>query len=143
MSKEKKNPLLAGLFNMLVPGSGYLYVENDRNRFIKTLVGGVALIVVMVTLGNAIQNTRGFSLPQGLCTGILLLILFVPLFLIGQKTANSHNKMLDNTAHYDLHRPASQGSNEAKLDKLQKMRDEGLVSEKVYQKKKDEISSNK
>ena len=143
MSKEKKNPLLAGLFNMLVPGSGYLYVENDRNRFIKTLVGGVALIVVAVTLGNAIQNTRGFSLPQGLCTGILLLILFVPLFLIGQKTANSHNKMLDNTAHYDLHRPASQGSNEAKLDKLQKMRDEGLVSEKVYQKKKDEISSKK
>jgi hypothetical protein len=31
---DKKNPLLAGLFNMLVPGSGYWYVDQDRERFI-------------------------------------------------------------------------------------------------------------
>jgi hypothetical protein len=38
---EKKNPLPAGLFNMLVPGSGYWYVNRDRGRFSKTLIIGV------------------------------------------------------------------------------------------------------
>ena len=33
---EQKNPLLAGLFNMLVPGSGYWYVDKDGGRFLKT-----------------------------------------------------------------------------------------------------------
>lgn len=39
MSQENKNPLIAGFINMLAPGSGYLYVDNDRPQFIKTFVG--------------------------------------------------------------------------------------------------------
>lgn len=141
MSKEKKNPIVAGVLNMLIPGAGYLYVEDDRGRFIKTFAGGVLLIVVMVGLGSAIQNIRGYSLPQGLCTGALLLIVFVPLFLIGQKTAHLHNNMINDTAQYDTRRTASQGSDDEKLGKIQKMRDDGLISEQEYQKKKNNLSS--
>jgi len=143
MSKEKKNPIIAGVLNMLLPGAGYLYVDNDRNRFIRIFIGGTLLIVVLVVLGNAIQNIRGYSIPNGICIGILLLIVFVPLFLTGQKTAHMHNHMLDNTAHYDEHRPRSQGDNDAGLAKNQKMRDEGLISEQEYQKRKNDLSVKK
>ena len=140
MSKEKKNPIVAGVLNMLIPGAGYLYVDNDRNRFIKTLVGGGLLITVMIALSNAIQHIRGYSLPQGLCTGSLLLIVLVPLFLIGQKTAHLRNNMIDDTAQYNTRRTTSLGSDDARLAKVQKMRDEGLISEQEYQKKKKGLS---
>lgn len=140
MSMEKKNPIVSGALNMLIPGAGYLYVDNDRNRFIKTLAGGLLLITAMVFLSSAIQNVRGYSLPQGLCTGSLLLIVLVPLFLTGQKTAHLHNNMIDNTAHYNVRRTTAQGSDDAKLGKIQKMRDEGLISEQEYQKKKKDLS---
>jgi hypothetical protein len=141
MTKEKKNPFAAGLLNMLIPGSGYLYVENDRGRFIKILIGGALLIAVLVGLSIAIQNVRGYSLPQGLCTGALLLVVWVPLFLAGQKTARLYNSMMDDTAQYNTRRAVSRGSKDAKLGKIQKMRDEGLISEEEYQKKKDDLSN--
>ncbi len=140
MSMEKKNPIVSGALNMLIPGAGYLYVDNDRNRFIKTLAGGLLLITALVFLSNAIQNVRGYSLPQGLCTGSLLLIVWVPLFLTGQKTAHLRNNMIDDTAHYNVRRTTTQGSEDAKLGKIQKMRDEGLISEQEYQKKKKDLS---
>jgi hypothetical protein len=140
MSKEKKNPIISGVLNMLIPGAGYLYVDNDRNRFIRTLAGGILLITVMVFLGNAIQNIQGYSLPQGLCTGSLLLVVFLPLFLIGQKTAQLRNNMIDNTANYNVRRASLDGSDDAKLGKIQKMRDEGLISEQEYQNKRKDLS---
>lgn len=140
MSKEKKNPIIAGGLNMVIPGSCYLYVENDRSRFIKTFIGAIALIAVMGMLGNAIQDIRGFSLPQGLCTASLLMVIFVPLFLIGQKTAHMHNSMIDQNAHYNTQRTTSKGSDDAKLAKIQNMRNEGLISEQELQKKTDDMS---
>jgi uncharacterized membrane protein len=140
MSKEKKNPIVAGVLNMFIPGAGYLFVDNDRGRFIKTLIGGVLLIAVVVVLANAIQNIRGYSLPQGLCPGVLLMLVFVPLFLAGQKTASLHNNMIDNTAHYNVLRTSPQGSDKARLGRIQEMRDEGLISEQEYDKKKKDLS---
>ena len=66
---------------MLVPGSGYWYVDQGRGHFIKTL------IVAMIVVGNIIASTTGFALPQGLCVVILLLVVLVPLFRDGQKAA--------------------------------------------------------
>lgn len=141
MTKAKKNPIVAGALNMLIPGSGYLYVEGDRGRFIKIFIGGALLIAVLAGLSIAIQNVRGYPLPQGLCSGALLLVVWVPLFLAGQKTARLHNSMMDDTAQYNTRRAALQGSNDAKLGKIQKMRDEGLISEQEFQKKKDDLSN--
>lgn len=137
---EKKNPLLAGLLNMLVPGSGYWYVNQDRGRFIKTLIIGIAAITTLIILGNIIQNTTGFPLPQGLCVGILLLIVLVPLFLKGQKVANHHNLVLNNTIQYT---ERQHGNNEAQLAKNEDLRNKGLISKQEHDRRKDNITSKK
>ena len=125
---------------MLIPGGGHFYVNNDRNKFVKTFAGSVLLITAMVFLSNAIQNVRGYSLPQGLCLGSFLLIILVPLFHSGQKAAYLHNNMIENTAQYNARRAMILGSDDARLGKIQKMRDEGLISEQEYQRKKKDLS---
>ncbi|HEX2998586.1 MAG TPA: SHOCT domain-containing protein [Anaerolineales bacterium] len=135
---EKKNPLLAGLLNMLVPGSGYWYVNQDGGRFIRTLIFGIAAVATLIILGNIIQNTAGFPLPQGLCVGILLLIVLVPLFLKGQKVANHHNLVLNNTTQYT---ERQHGNNEAQLAKNEDLRNKGLISKQEYDRRKDNITS--
>ena len=137
---EKKNPFLAGLFNMLVPGSGYWYVDQDRWRFIKTLITGIIAIAAMIVVGTILQNTTGFPLPQGLCVGILLLIVFVPLFLTGQKVAIHHNFVIDNAGLYNTRQ---RGNKDAQLARNQNLRDKGLISEQEYDSRKDNITSKK
>jgi len=137
---EKKNPLLAGLFNMLVPGSGYWYVDQDRERFIKTLIVGIVAIAALIVLGNILQNTTGFPLPQGLCIGILLLMVLVPLFRNGQTAAIHHNFVLDNAVLYTARQ---RGNNQAQLARNQNLRDKGLISEQEYDSHKDSITSRK
>lgn len=137
---DKKNPLLAGLFNMLVPGSGYWYVDQDRERFIKTLIVGIAAIAAMIVLGTILQKTTGFPLPQGVCVGILLLFVLVPLFRNGQKAAFHHNFVMDNASLYTARQ---HGTDEAQLARNQNMRDKGLISEQEYDSRKDNITSKK
>ena len=134
---EKKNPLLAGLLNLL-PGAGYLYINNDRERFLKTLLVGIAAIAGLVWLGSAIQRIPGVTLSQSLCTGILLLLVFVPLFLMGQGAANRHNMVMDSTSLYNARQ---KGGEQAQLDKNQDLRDKGLISKQEYDSRKDDISS--
>jgi hypothetical protein len=137
---EKKNPLLAGLLNILMPGSGYWYVDRDRGRFIKTLLAGIAAIAVLAVLGSIFQNTTGFPLPQGLCIGILLLIVLVPLFQKGQRAANHHNFVLDNASMYTTRQ---HGTDKAQLARNQDLRDKGYISEQEYDSRKDSITSKK
>ena len=137
---DKKNPLLAGFFNMLVPGSGYWYVDQDRGRFIKTLIIGIAAIAALGVVGTILQKTTGFPMPQGLCIGILLLIVLVPLFLNGQKAAIHHNFVIDNASLYTARQ---HGTNAAQLVRNQHLRDKGLISEQEYDSRKDSITSKK
>lgn len=137
---EKKNPLLAGLLNMLVPGSGYWYVNQDRGRFTKTLIIGIAAITTAIILGSIIQNTTGFSLPQGLCVSTLLLFVLVPLFLKGQRVATHHNLLLNNTA---LYADRQHGNNEAQLAKNQDLRNKGLISKQEFDSRKDNLTPKK
>jgi len=137
---EKKNPLLAGVLNMLVPGSGYWYVDRDRDRFLKTLIVGIAAIAALIVVGTIFQNTTGFPLPQGVCIGILLLIVLVPLFQNGQRAANHHNFVLDNASMYTTRQ---HGNNAAQLAKNQDLRDKGYISEQEYDSRKDKITSKK
>lgn len=88
-------------------------MENNRSRFFKTSIGGVLLITVMVFFGNAIQNIRGYLLPQGLYMGSLLLVILVPLFLTGQKTAYLHNYMINDAVHYNVRRVRVLGDDNA------------------------------
>ena len=137
---ERKNPLLAGLFNMLVPGSGYWYVNRDSGRFIKTLIIGIAAFALMIVIGTVLQNTIGFPLPQGVCIGILILFVLVPLFLGGQKAAHQHNFIIGNASQYSSRQ---RGSDESQLAKNQELRDKGYISEQEYDSRKDSITTKK
>lgn len=137
---EKKNPMLAGLLNMLVPGSGYWYVDQDRGRFVKTLVIGIAAIAALVVVGTIFQNTTGFPMPQGVCIGLLLLIVLVPLFQNGHKAAVHHNFVQDNAGLYTARQ---HGSDEAQLTRNQHLRDKGYISEQEYDSRKDSITGKK
>lgn len=138
MLSENRNPFIAGLLNMVIPGYAYLYVENDRTRFIKTLIPGIFVFVGLLVLSSAVQNTRNYSLPQGLCTGVLLLLFFGTMFVVGQKTAQSHNNGVAKTTLYNSRRQAAHGSHEAQMDKLKTMRDDGLISDQEYLAKKNQ-----
>jgi hypothetical protein len=112
-------------------------VDKDRGRFVKILILGVAAIAAMIAIGTLLQNTTGFPLPQGLCMGVLLMIVLVPLFLSGQRTANHHNFVLDSASLYNARQS---GSSEAQLTRNQGLRDKGYISEQEFESRKDGIN---
>ena len=141
---KRRNPLLAGLFNVLIPGSGQLYVKNNWLRFGLFFVVYSLVIFVAALLGNNIQNIPEYTLPQGVCTGTLLLGVFAFLFYSGMKMASDRNSDTDSAAHYDSMRTqVSKDDPVARLAKLQRQRDEGLISSEQQDVKKAEIESKK
>ena len=141
---KRRNPLLAGLFNVLIPGSGQLYVKNNWLRFGLFFVVYSLVIFVTALLGNNIQNIPEYTLPQGVCTGTLLLGVFAFLFYSGMKMASDRNSDTDSAAHYESMRThVSKDDPVARLAKLQRQRDEGLISSEQQEVKKAEIESKK
>jgi len=115
-------------------------VDQDRGRFIKTLLIGIAAAATLIVLGIFIQNTTGFPLPQGVCVGILLLFVLVPLFRKGQQAAIHHNFVQDSAGIYNARQ---RGNDEAQLERNQDLRNKGLISEQEYDSRKDGITSKK
>jgi hypothetical protein len=140
-SMKRRNPLLAGLFNVLIPGSSQLYVTNKWGKFLLFFVVYSLVIFSTVLLGNNIQQVREYTLPQGLCTGTFLLIIFAFLFYSGMKMANERNTQTDSAAHHRSKRTTTVSTDDpiARLAKLQKQRDEGLISSEQQEAKKAEI----
>ena len=141
---KRRNPLLAGLFNVLIPGSSQLYVRNNWLRFGLFFVVYSLVIFIAALVGNNIQNVREYTLPQGVCTGTLLLGVFAFLFYSGMKMASDRNSDTDSAAHYESMRTqVSRDDPVARLAKLQRQRDEGLISSEQQEVKKAEIESKK
>jgi len=138
-----KNPLLAGLINVVTPGSSQLYVNHDWGRFIGAFIIGVVAFVAAIWGGNTVQSARGYALPQGLCTGILLMAVIVVLFLSGHGTAKGRNTEVNTAAFYNSKRTVSHESDEKQHAQIQKLRDEGLISEEEYEEKNAKVSSKK
>jgi hypothetical protein len=138
---KRRNPLLAGLFNMLVPGSSHLYVNNDWKKFIQYFIGGGVAIIISILMGNNIQGVQQYTLPQGLCTGSLLLIVFGVLFYTGMRAASDRNVQTDSAAYYKSKRSASQDDMSTRMEKLLKKRSEGLISKEQFDSEKGEIES--
>jgi len=143
MEKSKKNVLLAGLFNILVPGSVNIYINKEWRKFILTFAGVVILLAIVILVGVSFQGSRSLGLPQGVCPGALALIVLVPLFLNGLNVAKEHNKILEDKALYQSRKPVSQDDDNEQLKRVQKMRDEGLISEQQYNTRISKIASNK
>jgi hypothetical protein len=141
---KRRNPILAGFFNALIPGSSQLYVRNNWPRFILFLVVYSLVIFGAILVGNNIQNVREYTLPQGLCTSTLLLGIFAFLFYSGMKMASERNSETDSAAHYESMRThVSKDDPVARLAKLQRQRDEGLISSEQQEAKSAEIESKK
>ena len=142
---KRRNPLLAGFLNMLIPGSSHLYVSNNWLKFILFFIGDIFVIFVAVLLGNNIQKIQEYTLPQGLCTDTLLLGIFALLFYSGMKEASARSGEIDSAAHYQSLRPNNISKDDpvARMAKLQRQRDEGLISSEEQEVKKAEIESKK
>jgi hypothetical protein len=141
--KENKNPLLAGLANVLIPGSSQLYVNSDWSRFIREFIIGVMAFVVVILLGYLVQHTRGYPLPQGICMGGMVMVVVVLLFRSGHRVARERNNEMNAAELYNSKRIVSHESDEIKYTKIQKMRDEGLISEQEYDEKNARVTSRK
>jgi hypothetical protein len=139
---ERRNPLLAGFLNMVIPGSSHIYVGNDRRKFIPSFIGGTLMIFLAFMVGDNIQRMRVYTLPQGVCMGILVLLVFGYLFNNGMKKASRRNSEIDSAAHYQSLRTDTSSDDLAiELANIQKQRDEGLISIERYEAKKAEIES--
>ena len=141
MDKEFKNPLLAGLINVLIPGSSHLYINMDWGRFFRTFLAGVGVLVAGIVGGNLIQHTKGYPLPQGICTGAAVTVVVIVLFLGGLRTARERNSERSDANLYNAKRIVSHESDEIKYRKIQTMRDEGLISEQQYDEKNADVDS--
>ncbi len=139
MEKSKINPLIAGLINMLLPGSINVYAKREWRKFALTFVGVELVLAIAIWLGLSIQSARFFGFPQGICPGVLMLMVLVPLFMNGLNTAKEFNKNLDDKVLYRSRKPVNQDNEDEQLQKIQKMRDEGLISEQQYDARKDKI----
>jgi hypothetical protein len=140
---QKKNPLIAGLLNMLIPGSGHYYVGRDLKGFITTFFVGVILLYLAVSLGNAIENVKHYAITPGICPAGTLLVILVPLFMQGMKLAQTRNAGIDSAAFYNQSRQSMKGTKQSKQDQIQHMRDEGLISEQEYDQKQDTVDGDK
>jgi len=136
---EKKNPLIAGLLNTLVPGFANYYVGRDLKKFLTTLFVSIVLIFLAVTLANAIEAVKNYSIAAGICPAGLLLVILVPLFVKGLQMAGTHNRGIDSTAIFNKSRQSMKGTQQSKMDQIQKMRNTGLISQEEYDKKKDKV----
>jgi hypothetical protein len=141
---KRRNPWLIGLLNVLIPGSSHVFVNNEWGRFIPIFFGGIVLLFVSYLLGNAITDIRGVSLPQGLCSGALILVIVVMLFISGVRTTQTRNRETDDAAYYLSKRaPTSRGDQATRMKDLQKARDEGLISSEQYNTRKEDINAKK
>ena len=98
--RKRRNPIVTGLLNALVPGSSHLYVNNDWSRFLPIFAGGAAMLVMAYVIGNAIQNLRDSTLPVGLCPAGLVIGILVGLFFSGMRIASLSNNASDDAAFY-------------------------------------------
>ena len=141
---KRRNSLLTGLLNVLIPGSSHVYVNNDWRRFIPIFLGSIILLIGGYYLGNAIQDIRGSTLPQGLCPGALVLAIAVVLFIGGMKTARIRNSETDDAAFYKSRRTLQKRDDKGtRLKNLDKARSEGLISSEQYDTQKEDIREEK
>jgi len=84
---NKKNPIIAGLVNMLIPGLGYIYV--DPNRWARAIVAFISCIgfLSVLVLQNFIQSAPG-------CVGGVAFFFLIALFIDGNQAARKYNDQL-------------------------------------------------
>ena len=87
---KKKNPLIGGLLNVLIPGLAFGYV----GRWGRALVQFISAIIGLVALGllAALVESTDPPWPDGLTLTVLLLLFYVGLFIGGTTIVRRHNQ---------------------------------------------------
>ena len=139
---KRRNPLLTGLLNMLIPGSSHLYVSKNWRKFILFLIVYSFMIFFCDHDRQQHPEYTGIYTASRTVYWVLLLGMYAFLFLNGMKEASIRDSEIDSAAHYQSMRTnTSKGDPIAKLAKLQRQRDEGLISSEQQDVKKAEIES--
>jgi hypothetical protein len=61
----------------------------------------------------------------------------------GMKATTEYNKILDSETMYQSQKPVSQDDDEEQLRKIQKLRDDGLISSQQYDTRKNRVGKKK
>jgi len=134
---EKKNPLVAGFLNLLIPGLGHLYLGRWPGCilwfFIYIVTGGI-----LFSLANYVERFGKYQ--QGLPILIASLLYAFLLFSDGVTFATRQNKKVALTSH-ETKKSDEQEDTQAKLKKLQEMFNAGLITQEEYESKKTDILS--
>lgn len=86
----KKNPLIGGLLNVLIPGLAFGYVGRWGRavvQFISALIGLVALGILM-----ALVESTNPPWPEEATRAVLLVLFYIGLFIGGASIVRRHNK---------------------------------------------------
>lgn len=142
MEHKAANPLLAGLFNMLIPGSSHIYINRNWSKFALPFIVGTVLLIASVLIGSGIEGSKNYPLVQGLCPTALVLVVMTVLFISGRNAAKEHNHSVDTYSAYKLRMALTpKATREAQLLKNQQMRTGGLISDKEFNDNKDNINA--
>jgi hypothetical protein len=90
---NKKNPLTAGLLNLLIPALGYFYVDGLLS-FIPNFIGATLLLIILVYAAGWGGIAERLGIPQGTLITVVLLFYALIVFTMGIGRAQRHNKNL-------------------------------------------------
>ncbi len=96
----KKNPLIAGILNLLIPALGYFYVDGLLS-FIPNFIGATLLLIILLYATGWEGISGRIGIPQGTLTIIALLFYALIAFTMGVGRAQRHNKNLVSTLAED------------------------------------------
>ena len=137
MENNKKNPLLAGVYNVLLPGSAHIYVRKERKPFIVTFIIAIVALSLAIWIGIQIQNVQSFQMIQGICPGSFVLIILAIFFKQGLDIATENNTRLVSQEQYQKSR--YHASKDEKIEKIEQLKDNGLISDEQYNIRKEQI----
>jgi hypothetical protein len=136
--EKKKNPLIAGLLNILIPGLGHLYLGHWPGCILwffgYAVIGGIVFFIA-----SFVERSFGDHL-QGLPTIILILLFVLMLFNDAFTFAKRQNKKAA-LAMPETKKSEEQEDTQAKLKKFQEMFNAGLITKEDYERKKADILS--
>lgn len=86
----KKNPILGGLLNMLIPGLAFAYI----GRWGRAVVQFISAVIGLVALGAliALVESTNPPWPEEAARAVFLVLFYVGLFLAGVSVVGRHNR---------------------------------------------------
>ena len=145
---RRKNPWIAGLLNVLIPGLGWLYTHGLLRFIVHLILNGVIGVAFLLVANLLLAPILGMDVLEGTnaspqsiqstAIGIMGLLYVLMLFSEGYGSARSRNRKLAASAG-EAQKLQEQESLEAKLRRLQELASAGLITQEDYEAKKADL----